>query len=498
VAWKTALPGPGHSSPVVWRDRIFLTAFKSNEGTLGRMTSALTSKLAMGHRPTGQLFVLCLDRTSGRVVWEREVAAPAIEEVHYTNSPATPTPVTDGSLVYVYFGSRGLFAYDFNGKLVWEKPLGPFANEWGSGSSPVLYDDLLLLNIDSDGEDFLLAVDRRSGKTVWQAPRTNAQRAWPTPAVWRKPDGDEIVVSGSARVIGYDAKTGTERWRVNGLASGVPPTPFVAHGLLYVASGGSGGNAVLAIGPGGRGDVTTTHVAWRTERVAPYISSPVIGGDLLFTVRDGGIVACLDAMSGRLIWQQRIAADGKIYVTNEDGVVTVLAAKPSFRCCRPTTSASERSRAPRCRIERSSCGATSTSGRSDEASAPQLERQHVLSIPHVEPRADERRHGPRRLGQDVRARQDLDALGRDRREAERPILVQDDELVVGIHERRPREAAIAPGLLPVLHVDRGDERRPEVATGAVSVVANSNHGADVHAHPVGEEQLLDVRLRPCF
>jgi outer membrane protein assembly factor BamB len=167
VAWKTALPGPGHSSPIVWRDRIFLTAFKSNEGTLGRMTSALTSRLAMGHRPTGQLFVLCLDRTSGRVVWEREVAAPAIEEVHDTNSPATPTPVTDGSLVYVYFGSRGLFAFDFNGKLVWEKPLGPFANEWGSGSSPVLYDDLLLLNIDSDGEDFLLAVDRRSGKTVW-------------------------------------------------------------------------------------------------------------------------------------------------------------------------------------------------------------------------------------------------------------------------------------------------------------------------------------------
>jgi outer membrane protein assembly factor BamB len=342
VAWKAALPGPGHSSPIIWRDRIFLTAFRSSEGALGRMTSMLTSKLAMGHRPTGQLLVLCLDRATGRVVWQREVETSAIEEVHHTNSPATPTPVTDGSLVYVYFGSRGLFAYDFDGKLVWEKPLGPFPNEWGSGSSPVLYDDLLLLNIDSDGDDFLLAVDKRSGKTVWQAPRTNAPRAWPTPAVWRKPDGDEIVVSGSARASGYDARTGTERWRVNGLSSWVSPTPLVAHGLLYVASGGSGGNVVLAIRPGGRGDVTTTHVVWRTERVAPYISSPVVAGDLLFTVRDGGIVACLDAKSGRLIWQQRLAAagsyyasplaaDGRIYVTNEDGVVTVLAAKPSFQ-----------------------------------------------------------------------------------------------------------------------------------------------------------------------
>ncbi|MGH9315138.1 MAG: PQQ-binding-like beta-propeller repeat protein, partial [Vicinamibacterales bacterium] len=345
VRWKTPLPGPGHSSPIVWGDRIFLTAFRSTEGVMGRMTGAVTGLIAAGYRPSGQLFVLSLDRSSGRILWQRDVSAPQIEEIHSTNSPASPTPVSDGTLVYSYFGSRGVVAHDFNGALVWEKPLGPYPNEWGSASSPVLYGDALVLNVDTDGEDFLLALDKRTGKTLWQTPRPNAERAWPTPVLWRTPDGDEIVVSGSGRVIGYDAKTGRERWRVGGLTRWVSPTPVIAHGFLIVATGGPGGNVVLAIRPGGRGDVSSTHVAWRIERVAPYISSPVVAGDYLFTVRDGGIMACVDARNGTLVWQQRLAAggayfasplaaDGRIYVTSENGVVSVLAAdkqRPAFQ-----------------------------------------------------------------------------------------------------------------------------------------------------------------------
>jgi outer membrane protein assembly factor BamB len=341
VTWKMPLPGPGHSSPIVWGDRIFLTAFRSNAGALGRLTGAVTGAVAMGHRTTGQLFVLCLDRATGGVLWQREVHARQIEEIHSTNSPASPTPATDGALVYVYFGSRGLTAYDFSGNVVWDKPIGPYPNEWGSASSPVMYGDLVLLNVDTDADDFLLAVDKRTGRTVWQTPRGDVERAWPTPVVWRTPEADEIVVSGSRRVIGYDAATGRERWRLAGLTRWVSPTPVTAHGLLYVASGGPGGNVLLAIRPGGRGDVTSSHVAWRSDRAAPYIPSPIVVGDYLYTIRSGGVMACFDARSGRLVWQERldargeyyaspVAADGRIYVTNEDGVVTVVAAKPTF------------------------------------------------------------------------------------------------------------------------------------------------------------------------
>lgn len=327
VRWKTPLPGPGHSSPIVWGNRIFLTAFKPT--TFGRFTGS------------GGLVVLCLDKATGKILWERAVAARTIEDTHPTNSPASPTPVTDGRYVFVYFGSRGLLCYDFNGTVVWEKPLGPFPNEWGSASSPVLYGNMLLLNLDTDADDFLLAVDKATGKTIWQTSRAGATRSWATPMIWNAGGQDEIVVSGSYRVKAYSPKDGKELWTVDGLTTWVTPTPVTAHGLLFVAANGPGGNITMAIRPGGRGNITNTHVAWRYERAAPYISSPVVVGDYLYTVRNGGVMTCLNARTGALAWQQRLpaggdyyssllAADGKIYALSEDGIATVMAAKPAY------------------------------------------------------------------------------------------------------------------------------------------------------------------------
>lgn len=329
VRWKTPLPGPGHSSPIVWGNRVFLTAFKP----AGVWRYVSSNK--------GQLLVLCLDKATGRILWEREVAGEGIEDTHSVNSPASPTPVTDGKYVYVYFGSRGLVAFDFDGNRIWENRFGPFPNEWGSASSPVLYGDLLLLNCDTDAEDFLMAVDKNTGKVVWKTPRPNSTRSWPTPVVWKAGGRDEIVVSGSRRVKAYDPKDGRELWTVDGLTQWVTPTPVAAHGLLFIASNGPGGNIIMAIKPGGRGNITGSHVAWRYERSAPYVPSPVVVGDYLFAVKNGGVMTCLDARTGAQIWQERlpasgdyyaslVAADNKIYALSEDGKATVVAAKPAF------------------------------------------------------------------------------------------------------------------------------------------------------------------------
>ncbi len=320
VRWKTGLPGAGHSSPVVWGNRIFLTAFNSSKK---------------------QLIVLCLDKDSGKILWERTVQAERIEEHHSSNSPASPTPATDGKHVYVYFGSRGLVCFDFAGNKVWENPFGPYPNEWGTASSPVLYGDMLLLNSDTDAEDFLLAVNKNNGRVMWKTSRSDVNRSWPTPVIWNAGGKDEIVVSGSGRVKAYDPNGGRELWTVEGLTRWVTPTPVMAHGLLYAASNGPGGNIIMAIRPGGRGNVTRTHVAWRFERSAPYSSSPVIVGDFLFAVKNGGVMTCLNAKTGEVAWQERlpaggdyyaslVAADGKVYALSEGGEATVVAAKPVY------------------------------------------------------------------------------------------------------------------------------------------------------------------------
>ncbi|HYP53213.1 MAG TPA: PQQ-binding-like beta-propeller repeat protein, partial [Pyrinomonadaceae bacterium] len=248
VQWKTPLPGPGHSSPVVWGERIFLTAYRGP---------------AAGAR--GQLLVLALDKRTGRVVWEREVRAERIESVHPTNAPATPTPATDGRRVYVFFGSYGLVSFDFDGRKVWEKPLGPYPVEWGTAASPILHGALLLLNFNTDAEDFLLAVDKETGRTVWRTAHPATERSFATPMIWEAGGREQVVVSGSGHVKGYDVRTGRELWSVGGVPKWVAPTPVAAHGLLYAASN-SQPNFVMAIRPGGSGDVTATHVAWRYDK----------------------------------------------------------------------------------------------------------------------------------------------------------------------------------------------------------------------------------------
>jgi len=336
--WK-AVVGSGLSSPAVWEGRIFLTEFD---------------------RTKKELATLCIDRSTGKILWRRPVAAPEIEKVHEIGNPATPTPVTDGQRVYVYFGSYGLVAYDLKGNPIWEKRLPMAGNPYGAATSPILAGDLLVLNHQGK-EAYLLALDRRDGRTVWKTDRSAYQYGWSTPVHWRHDGVDEIVVLGgdfkpNQRLMAYNQSDGAERWWIGGLPPCGKSTPVVGGGLLFFAAPDiilepaaikqnperaeqfyAKNNArVTAVRPGGKGEINETGtIAWSERRGVPGVPSPLYYKGRLYTFLNGGIVYCRVAESGKLLYSGRlgalgdyysspVAADGKIYVASADGEVVVL------------------------------------------------------------------------------------------------------------------------------------------------------------------------------
>jgi outer membrane protein assembly factor BamB len=320
VVWKTAVPGRGNSSPIVWRDRIFLTTAYDN----GRKVS-----------------ILGFQRTDGRQLWETVVPPGRGGSSHYKNGHASATPATDGERVYVSFGARGLVAVDLNGTIVWQRDIGPMDAYHGTAGSPLVYRDRLILYQDQFSDSFIAAFDARTGRTLWQTSRT-ANVGWGTPIAIRAGDHDEIIVNSQRTVYAYDPDTGRELWRCGGSNDEVIPTPVVGHGMVFCSSGRAG--PTLAIRPGGRGDVTRSHLVWASPRGSPFVPSPILYGEYLYMVNDmASIVTCLEAGTGRTIWQGRIgvaqregfsaspvAVDGKIFFTNDEGETFVLRAGPQF------------------------------------------------------------------------------------------------------------------------------------------------------------------------
>jgi outer membrane protein assembly factor BamB len=328
VKWRTAVPGLGHSSPIVWRDRIFLTT-ATDDGA--------------------RVWMLAYNRADGRLLWQTPVPSSGIEYVYAKNSRASATPTTDGSLVYASFGTHGLAAFDLNGKIVWHRQLGQLRNYHGSAGSPVLYKDRIFLYQDHDGSEnlrsFVAAFDARTGKNVWWKDRVETV-GWGTPIVIRADDHDELIVSSQRRVYGYNPDTGEELWSVRGNTFEVIPTPVVGHGLVFCSSGRAG--PTFAIRPGGKGDVTSTHVAWSSPRGSPFVPSGIIHGDLLYLVNDmQSILTVLEAKTGTPVYQDRlgeerkesfssspIAVGNKLFFTNDDGETFVVEAGRTFRLLR--------------------------------------------------------------------------------------------------------------------------------------------------------------------
>ncbi|MBI3467405.1 MAG: PQQ-like beta-propeller repeat protein, partial [Planctomycetes bacterium] len=238
-----------------------------------------------------------------------------------------------GQRLYVSFGAAGFYCYDLDGKLLWKRQLRPMPHRWGTASSPVLFGQSVIQLCDTDGPSFLVALDCRTGEVLWRTTR-DPSNTWSTPLVVAVENGEpELVTNSMTRVIAYDPRTGKELWSCRGMTDIVCPTPVAGNGLVYCVSGRNG--PALAIRPGGHGDVTDTHVAWRARRGAPYVPSPILYRDRLYMVNDGGNATCYDALSGKLIWQTRlpgqytaspVAADGKLYFTSEEGQTVVLEA----------------------------------------------------------------------------------------------------------------------------------------------------------------------------
>ena len=343
VVWKTAV-GAGLSSPVVWGDRIFLTEFD---------------------QANKRLSTLGIERRTGKILWRRSVVPNEIEEVHELSSPAGSTPVTDGERVYVYFGSYGLVSYDLNGNPKWERRLPMAGNPYGAVSSPIIVGDLLVLNHQGK-EAYLLGVDRRDGRTIWKTDRSMFQYGWSTPVHWRHDGVDEIVVLGgdfkpNQRLMAYGLADGAERWWIGGLPPSGKSTPVIGDGLLFFASPdiileteaekrnpdraaqfyANNSARVVAVRPGGTGEVSQTNIAWSERRGVPGVPSPLYYNGRLYTFLNGGIVFCRAAKTGEVLYNARlgapgyyysspVAADQKIYIASEEGTVVVLDAGPKF------------------------------------------------------------------------------------------------------------------------------------------------------------------------
>ena len=338
IAWRIAVPGEGHSSPIVWGDKVFLT-------------SSLTEK--------NKRILLCIDRLSGQTVWQRDVVQSPPETVHRLNSRASGTPATDGKQVYVTFmraegdeviapnvGSERLItpgkiivaAYDLDGNEKWKTNVGDFVSAHGFNTCPVLFEDSVILNGDHDGDAYLVALDRQSGRERWRTRRENKTRSYVTPII-REIDGiTQMILSGSLCVASYDPRNGKRHWIVDG-----PTEQFVASmvydGKYVFATGGYPERHTLAIRPGGKGNVTDTHIAWRTTRGAAYVPSPIISGRYLLMVADSGIASCFEARTGKRHWMERlpgghspspVSADGLVYFVSDRGVTTVIRPSETF------------------------------------------------------------------------------------------------------------------------------------------------------------------------
>jgi outer membrane protein assembly factor BamB len=354
VRWKTPIPGLAHSSPVVWGDRIFLSTAISSAENLSYVPKDRGIGLAQDDAKHSWR-IYCLDKNSGRILWER-VAHEGVPRVkrHVKATQANATPVTDGKYVVALMGSEGLFAYDFDGKLLWKRDLGVLnpglyedkTSEWGHAASPVIYKNLVIVQCDGHRQSFIAAFNLKDGQQVWRTERGEIT-SWSTPAIYESKGEAELIANGGHYIRGYDPLTGKELWRfADGDTQVKQQVPIIAHELIYMAGGYPPGRPIYAFRPGARGDVSLKEgeeknrfVAWRASKGSPYTTTPIVYGDYFYACADNGVFSAYHAKTGEVIYQERlpssfsaspVAGDGKLFAPSEDGDVYVVKAGTKF------------------------------------------------------------------------------------------------------------------------------------------------------------------------
>lgn len=318
ITWKVPLPGSGWSSPVVQGSQIWLTAAVDN-----------------GH----SLRALCVDRVSGKLVHDVEVFQHADPgRIHRKNSYASPTPIIDGDRVFVHYGAHGTACLSTAGKVIWRNNGLKYNHRHGSGGSPVVYGDLLIVSCDGTDVQFVVALDKHTGSVRWMTPR-EGRMAYSTPLVTKVDGQDELISTGSDRTIAYEPTTGKPIWSVRYDGYSLIPRPVVGEGMVFLCTGYDT-PGMVGVKLGGHGDVTASHVVWKLKKGAPLNPSPVLSGGDLYMVSDQGIASCVEAKTGKVIWQKRVGgnfsasatlAEGRVYFLDEEGTATIVAASREYQ-----------------------------------------------------------------------------------------------------------------------------------------------------------------------
>jgi outer membrane protein assembly factor BamB len=359
VRWSTPIPGLGHSSPIIWGDRIFLTTAVSSLSNPEFRPGGLRSDNVSTDRSEHEWRLIALDKRTGKIEWQRTVHRGVPRGIRHLKSTfATPTPATNGTQVVAVFGSEGLYCYDIDGNLLWTKDLGILGHFlYGFSSSPVIYRDQVIIQADTNLDrneskpvSFIAAFDLKDGRERWRMNRDeDARTTSSTPTVYEGLGPAQIVANGGTRIRSYDPATGKELWSLAAPSDLVTPTPIVGHNLIYVMSGNAGFQPIFAIRPNAVGDITlkpgaatNDFVPWSTTRGGSMTPTPIVYGDYIYSINVSGIVGCYDARTGARQYLERlehggsgfsaspVAADGRIYFPSEDGEVFVVKAGPSF------------------------------------------------------------------------------------------------------------------------------------------------------------------------
>ena len=355
IKYKVEVPGLGHSSPIVWGNRIFITTAVNTDPAEADWQKGFPQVTRKMDASEISWKVLCYNRDTGKLLWEQTaIRQKPVNGRHLKNSYASQTPVTDGTYVFAFFGDQGMYCYDFKGKLIWSQQLGRFRmrNNWGLGSSPVLYNDFVIQTCDQEtGKSFIIALEKKTGKPAWRVDREELS-SWSTPYLYLEGARPELIVNATNAIRSYDPSTGKLLWECRGPATAITaPTPTSIHGLIIVSSGfiPEPVRPITAFRPGANGDITlkgeetkSDAIVWRQPAAAPYIPSPIAYGDYIYVLLDQGFIACYEAKTGKEVYGKTriavgvqfsaspIAMDGKLFCASEDGDVYVIKAGPNY------------------------------------------------------------------------------------------------------------------------------------------------------------------------